>query len=312
MSSSQTYPQRARPGLAALSLIGAALLACDDPADAPTATSSATAPVSTAAHAAAKKALIAFSSGRDGTYGLFVMTPDGRKETRLTAAGPEASAPAWSPDRTRLAFSRPFVGSRIYVMNADGTNLRQLTDDSPYGDQDPDWSPDGSRIAFQRNGEIVIVNADGTNPTVVPHGDLDVDNFPSWSPDGTKLAIARDRGGNQIEQVWVLNVDGTGAVQLTDGSFQNTAPKWSPDGSKIGFVTNRDVVAHVYVMNPDGTGQTRVTGAIGRGDGFVWSPDGTRMAVGAAGDIWAMNADGTEPVQLTDDPAEDGGPAWAP
>jgi Tol biopolymer transport system component len=315
MPSYQTNPGRARHRLAVVSLLAAVgLWACDGSEEPPTATSAA--PAAPQTKAAAKKALIAFASDRDSqhNYGIYVMTPDGRRQTRLTDSSLIALWPAWSPDRTRLAFAAftdPLSQSRIYVMNADGTNLRRLTSDAPYGDNNPDWSPDGSRIAFERNGEIIIINADGTNPTAVPHLTDDADRVPSWSPDGTKLAVARDRGFTQIEKIWVISLDGTEAVQLTDGSSQATDPEWSPDGSRIAFVTNREGPAHVYLMNADGTGQTRLT-TVGPSGWPSWSPDGSRLAIAAAGDIYVVNADGSNPTRVTDDPADDSTPAWGP
>ena len=69
---------------------------------------------------------------------------------------PDNSDPSWSPDGTRIAFSRH---SEIWVMNADGTNQTKLLD----SDQCPRWSPDGTKIAFEGNGDIWVMNADGTN-----------------------------------------------------------------------------------------------------------------------------------------------------
>jgi Tol biopolymer transport system component len=293
-------------------LAAAGLWACDDPPEESLTAASPATPAPSYAKDPAKKALISFASAREGKYGIYVMTPDGRKQTRLTDTNTDALWPAWSPDRTKLAFTRPFPTSHIYVMDADGTNLRQLTNDSLYGENNPDWSPDGSRIAFERNGQIVIMNADGTNPTVVPHSDQDADRVPSWSPDGTKLAVARDRGFSQIEKIWVISLDGTEAVQLTDGWSQDTDPEWSPDGSRIAFTTTREGTTEVYVMNANGTGQTRLTTPVGPSAWPSWSPDGAQIAIAAAGDVYVVNADGSNPTRLTQDPADDSTPAWAP
>jgi Tol biopolymer transport system component len=312
MPSCHAYPRRARHRLAVVFVLAAAgLWACDGPPEESLTASSAT-PATSHAKDPAKKALIAFASAREGNYGIYVMTPDGRKQTRLTDTSTAALWPAWSPDRTKLAFTTPFPTSHIYVMDADGTNLRQLTNDSVYGENNPDWSPDGSRIAFERNGQIVIGNADGTNQTVVPHSDQDTDRLPSWSPDGTKLAVARDRGFTQIEKIWVISLDGTEAVQLTGGLSQDTDPEWSPDGSRIAFTTNREGPTSVYVMNADGTGQTRLTTAVGSSEWPSWSVDGAQLAIAAAGEIYVVDADGSDPTRLTENPADDSTPAWAP
>ena len=78
--------------------------------------------------------------------------------------------PAWSPDGTRIAFGSNRDGDRdIYVMDADGGNVQQLTDD-PESDRDPAWSPDGTRIAFTRNGDIYVMDADGGNVQLLTDG----------------------------------------------------------------------------------------------------------------------------------------------
>jgi Tol biopolymer transport system component len=291
-------------------LVAVALWSCDqDSPDAPT--GPARSEAASSARQPSKNALIAFSSNRETDYAIYTMTPTGHRQARITDPAMPALWPTWAPDHRQLAFQSPLLHSHIFAVNADGSTLRQLTNDSVFNDVNPRWSPDGAKIAFERNGQIMIMNADGSNPTAVPHGEQDSDAFPSWSSDGTKLAVARDRGFREIEQVWVISVDGTQEVQLTSGNFQNTAPQWSPDGTRIAFVTNRDGLPQVYVMNPDGTGQTRVTNEVGSSDNFAWSPDGKQMVVRAQGDLWVMNADGTRPTRLTTDPADDGTPAWA-
>ena len=146
----------------------------------------------------------------------------------------------------------------IFVMNADGTGVTQLTHTTVHN-FDPIWSPNGNQIAFGRVSgcfcafSVVVINADGSGEKV-----LTDNGFPgAWSPDGKRIVFASDRDGGRL-QIFVMNADGTGVTQLTSG-FTNDDPVWSPDGMRIAFQSTRDGHEEVYVMNADGTGLTRLT-----------------------------------------------------
>jgi Tol biopolymer transport system component len=127
------------------------------------------------------------------------------------------AAPKWSPDGKRIAFYSDRGGKfDIYVMDADGKNLTQLTKES--GDNSsPAWSRDGKKIAFvstrDGNSEIYVMNADGSNPmrlTNDPKSDL----LPIWSPDGMKIMFASKRTNKG--DIYMVNADGSNVVQVTN------------------------------------------------------------------------------------------------
>lgn len=301
-----TRSQQAIRHLLFISLGSGALAACDEM---PTQTQP-----EAETSASAKKVQIAFSRGSSvANADIYVMNQNGKKVTRLTTDEGSDAKPAWSPDRTKIAFTRfPIAGgSDVYVMNANGTGETLVAS----GADEPDWSPDGSRIAVSQNGGIVIMNADGSNPMRVPDPrPFFLASEPDWSPDGTRIAFLSTEAGGGSEEIWVMNVDGTGAAPLTTAG-QNQQPAWSPDGSKIAFQGERTGRLQVYIMNADGSAQTQLTTA-GLNAVPSWSPDGRQLVFMSSRDgnneLYVMNADGSAQTRLTATAEDESFPAWAP
>ncbi len=181
---------------------------------------------------------IAYQSRTDGNWEVFVVNVDGSGRTRLTDNPEWDGAPSWSPDSQRIAFrSTHDEITDIYVMNADGSEQVNLTDNSAH-DLFPSWSPDGQRIVFQsyrdENWEIYVMNADGSGQTRLTDNPAR-DTRPSWSSDGRSIAFNTDRDDpypdddERIISIYVMNVDGSGQIRLTDNSASAYASSWSPN-----------------------------------------------------------------------------------
>ncbi len=169
---------------------------------------------------------------------------------------------SWSPDGKKIAFSartekEPF---EIYVVNADGSGLKQLTRDSSENYW-TSWSPDGEKIAFSSNRdgnyEIYTMDADGGNPmrlTNHPGKDL----APAFSPTGKKIAFTSNRDGNY--ELYAVNPEGTGLKRLTNTPYGESNPNWSPDGKHLVYYyekgDNRD---QIYTCTADGSKPKNVT-----------------------------------------------------
>jgi dipeptidyl aminopeptidase/acylaminoacyl peptidase len=215
------------------------------------------------------------------------------------------------------------------TVRPDGTDQRVIQVAVPGFVGIPSWSPDGARVAFDVNSfddphpesgyfDIYTANADGTDPTRLTFDK--VDHSPVWSPDGTRIAYVRGTGA--VEQIGVMNADGSDRRQLTDREGLNVAPSWSPDGTKIAFVSWDGSNSDIYVMDADGSNIQRITDDTAHEDQPAWSPDGrliafSRIALSSddSGDdgIFTMAPDGTgiAPLFHVPDPANLGF-AWSP
>jgi len=172
--------------------------------------------------------------------------------------------------------------SEIYSMNPDGTDCKQLTDNSD-PDYSPDISPDGTKIAFEssRSGsnKLYVMKADGTAVRNLSGSEVG-EGSPAWSPDGNKIVFVKKA------DVWIMGADGSNRKNLTktgpvDGySISESEPSWSPDGTKIAFDkrNGRSNATDLYTITVDGTELRQVTDFPGKEYSPDWSPSGHRLA----------------------------------
>lgn len=201
--------------------------------------------------------------------GIWIANADGTNARQIVFQR-EAKYVAWSHDGRWIAFSSKLVANGNVTVDAvmadavtpDTSNRRTIA----VGDV-PSWSFDDRQIALHTckasTCGIHKVSSEGGDPILVTG---DAGGNPSWSPDGRKILYQVE--ANQVKQLFVVNADGTGKKQLTQGSSRHVDGQWSSDGNYI----------------------------------FYRSPDSDKWA------IWRMNADGTNPVKLIDDapPADEG------
>ena len=222
----------------------------------------------------------------------------------------------------------------IFTVNHDGTDLRRLTD-NPADDAQTDWSPDGRHIAYRIrkpdspiNFEVARMTASGEDKRrLTDSPERQASSQPTWYADGSAILFRRS-GPGLIAGIWRMGLLGESPTLLQDPPGAQFYPSLSPDMRRLLFSTTvspvRDTDRAIQVMNVDGSGLTTLFDVPAALDtGPAWSPDGTRIAFESTADVaganptldrelWVMDADGSDPVQLTHNELHDEGAAWSP
>ena len=235
---------------------------------------------------------------------------------------------------SQIAFASSRDGDLdIYIMNADGSNVRQVTD-LPEAETQPTWSPDGQQIAFvyhwhedkdSHTGShigIYIVSVDGKNLRKLIDGSV---GSPAWSPDGRRIAFSFSPPFTPGDywpgaDIHLIDVETGNLHKLTTEDGSDAWPAWSLDGRKIAFYSHRgNREADIYVMDADGGNQNRLTDRPEPDWGVAWSPDGQQIAFvsgirGRTGgfNIYVMEANGGNIRQLVTSVKYDSAPTWSP
>ena len=204
----------------------------------------------------------------------------------------------------------------VYVMDANGENVRRVTNDNTLN-LSPSWSPDARSLvltSYQRgNPDLYSVGLSGGR--LLRLSSLRGLNLGGrWSPDGHYIAVTVEYDGNP--EIALLNPDGSLLRRLTDHWAVDVSPSWSPDGRQIAFCSDRSGAPQIYVMDANGGGVHRVSTAGNYNTSPSWAPKGDRIAyasrLGGRFQIFTVKTDGSDPHQVTDSGGSNEDPSWSP
>jgi TolB protein len=212
---------------------------------------------------------IAYSIQTEETSRLYAIDAKGQGKREIGEY--LGRAPVLSPDGTRVVFmAGTWTATKLTVAAPDGKQAIELTDGTSIA-WNHQWSPDGKRIAYtgrkEARGELAVfvMNADGSEPRQVSNVPADEGGaqWPVWSPDGKKLAVqVNNRNEKGSAFIWVIDLATGQGVKLGthDRKCVDETPSWFPDGKRLAFQSNRTGTMEVWVMNADGTDPRQVTG----------------------------------------------------
>lgn len=262
---------------------------------------------------------------REGTE-IYVMDVDGGDRIRLTDNSFYEDYPSWSPDGSKITFVGNSEGDgreQIFVMDADGSNLRRV---SGSGDNAaPEWSPDGSQLVFGYRPGLVdpwrvgVVSAGttlGSPRQLTLAGDGDY--WPSWAREGERIVFHsyRDSEFSKADkaeerakgaEIYIMNKSGDNVVRLTENEAYDGNPSWAPRkrGVEVSVASvvfpnasKLDAMSVGEATSQAGSAVVRVKTDLGSGSGFIIESNGLILTnnhvIRDAEEITVFLEDGTE------------------
>lgn len=233
------------------------------------------------------------------------------------SCGSSSDGPNGPPPLTNsIVFTSDRTGTyQVYVIDADGSNPRRLTD-VPGFKIDPAVSPDGRKIAFALGADpllqqslIYIMNSDGTDLEQLTRG-TDLDRHPSFSSDGTEIVFSRSHFDSA--SIYKMRTDGTHLQNLIHHKV-NLNAVWRPGASSLLFVSDRDQLGGINSEIYKADAQGFLIQPLVEGFDPAWAPSGTKFLFKRDGQIWISDTpEGASVRKLTSFLNSYYTPSWSP
>lgn len=238
------------------------------------------------------------------TESLLVVTEPAATATPTDTEAPSPT-PTDEPTATETPSATPTDTATATPTNTDTptATATETPTDEPTATETPSATPTDTATATP---------TDTPSPTATPTAT----NTPT--PDFDTLDIAFSSSRNGTKDIYLMDVNGGGLLQITSGLGDESEPSWSPDGLKIAYISTENGNANIWVMNRDGSSPQQLTDTDAVESNPAWSPDGQYIAFASnadeptGSDIYVMRADGSNIVRLTTAPGYDLDPAWSP
>jgi TolB protein len=218
---------------------------------------------------------------------------------------------------SRIAFvSGGSKGKEVFVADADGRNVRQLTQDGSIV-LGVSWSPNKDKLLYTsfKNGKAQIFAHDivrGQRQLIASYPGLNA--AAKFSPDGSKIAMVLSKDGNP--EIYISDPQGRSLRRMTSHAGVDSSPCWSPDASKIAFISDRSGRPHLYIQSVGGGAARRVTYQGSYASAPSWSPDGTKIAfssnMNGSFNICVLDLNDETITIVSQEGGEADEPDWAP
>lgn len=250
---------------------------------------------------------VAFHSDyEDGYRDIYVKDLVSEERKRLTDFDSIDLFPSFSPDGEQIAYIKNFD---VWVMDADGSNKRQLTDDAEvngYGHNPNQFRPRGiargRRIVWLGGEDPIVGREESGNASSYHYKFTVTNNYPTWSPDGRLIAYDSDKHGDR--DIWITDLQGKVDKRITGEGGKESSPEWLPRGRKLAYISKKDGKRNIYladVSDMDRIETERIE--VERSPSHVaWSPEGDKIAYTDwdSGDIYLKNLDSGEERKIGD------------
>lgn len=270
---------------------------------------------------------ILFTSTRDGNWEVYTMNADGSNQRNLSNHKAADYGLGWSPNGKYILFYSNRDGNEdIWRMDADGDNPINLTK-HPAGERAAAWSPNGKEIVFisDRDSverELYMMNTDGSNQRRITHYKAYIE-CPVWLKNGKDIVFTMmvndktDSTPVSNGDIHRIGKDGKNLKRLTQKKGFDSGASFSPDFKQMAFYGPTETKWYdIFLANADGSAITNLTNDAAEDYSPSWSPDGEWIAFtsGSKGkyDVWVMNINSKEKIQLTTAPKRNESPIWKP